>query len=239
MPNENPRPLVDDKFWFEFSRTQVQQAIQRHDEAAGRFQTLAIWAWGIYTSLQAVGFTLANKQLSTEVTAIIALPSLLLIATYWCAIWVQTPTLRKYDPRIPSQIQRAYVASVTEKMVRLRWTKFVSALAATSVSIAIVSASYSPTKNIGRFESKIIRADGFQFVTLTGYSENQSPVTVSIRATPNSTNLLSSTLIPTKDGLIQASLPIGTPLSNLWMVLEWDRRLNERIRVSTTLNDIQ
>src|SRR5262245_59467593 len=98
-------PKVNDAFWFDWSGKLVDNAVASYDEAAKRFQELASWALGIYTAATAIGFALSDKSLKIGPTLGIASASVLLIAAYWSAVWVQTPTVVQFDPRSPASIK--------------------------------------------------------------------------------------------------------------------------------------
>src|ERR1700687_480376 len=115
-----PQPKIDDQYWFNFSETLVSKALDARDQAAAKLQTFALWLWGIYTTLAAIGFTLAAKNLSVADTATIASASGALIVVYWLTIWVQMPKLVGFEPRSPDDImKKAYAANVRAKQWRL------------------------------------------------------------------------------------------------------------------------
>src|SRR5437762_13700390 len=99
------QPVVDDAYWFAYSKELVEKAITSRNEQAARFQSLVGWLWGIYTASAALGLTLGKANLPTCVKVVIALPSLFLIFAYWMAVEAQTPADVEFDPRSPTQIR--------------------------------------------------------------------------------------------------------------------------------------
>lgn len=150
MPDtpEPIKPAIDDQYWFDYSKKRIDSASSSRNDAAAKLQTLIVWLWGIYTAGAAVGMSLAKASYHFLTIVIIALPSLLLIAAYWIAMWVQMPISAAFDPRIPEDIKSAYLEDVNSKSWRLHIAIFLSFLAALLVALALIVASF--TKQLGQ-----------------------------------------------------------------------------------------
>jgi hypothetical protein len=136
-----PRPLVDDAFWFERSKEMVQGAATKRTEAAGKLQTTIGWFWTIYAAAAVVGVSFSDKNFDLWTSLLIVLPVPFLVAGYWLAGWAQVPINVQFDPRAPDEIKAAHVASATKKRERLKWATILSAVGAGAVTIAILTAS--------------------------------------------------------------------------------------------------
>jgi hypothetical protein len=150
---ESVRPLVDDRFWFESSKEMVQNATSSRNEAAAKLQTMIAWFWGIYTASASVGVALSKSTYSFPIILLIASPSVVLIAAYWVAVWVQMPIRAEFDPRIPSDIKRAYHKGIKIKNWKLNVAIALSFVAAAMVSVALIAASLSKQKSSLNFRA--------------------------------------------------------------------------------------
>ena len=101
------KPEIDDRFWFGLSKEMLQNSVSSRNDAAAKVQSMISWFWGIYTASAAVGIALSKTTYSYFIIFLMAAPSLVLIAAYWVAVWVQMPVRAEFDPRTPNSIQRA------------------------------------------------------------------------------------------------------------------------------------
>ena len=162
------RPLVDHKYWFARSKELVDKASSVQTDAAAKLQNTLVWLWGVYTASAAVGLALAKSRLSLPATAIIALPSVLLVAAYWLTTHVQMPSVLWFDPQIPDSIQGAVEAGVRIKRRRLLWAMISSFLAATSVAIAIFAAALTGPPVSFRVRGVRCASSGGEILTVVG-----------------------------------------------------------------------
>ncbi len=138
---EPVHPALDDAYWFAYSKELVEKAITSRNEQAARLQNLVVWFWGIYTAGAAVGLTLGKANFGLIQTAVIALPSFLLILAYWFAVRAQTPIDVEFESQSPTKIIEAYKLSVNEKKKLLRTANILSLVAGLFVAIALAVAS--------------------------------------------------------------------------------------------------
>jgi hypothetical protein len=205
-------PQVDDAYWFDFSKKVVDTAITRRDEAAGNLQKLVLWLWGIYTSSATIGFALSGKELSFGYTLIIASASILLIFVYWCTVWIQLPSLVKFDVRSPDDIKEAYNTMVITRNKKMVFTVFLSIIATVMVSVGLMVASISkPEKTQASMEALLLVGQNENIVSFSGALPNASSATIVIE--PISSDVadkaspITMKLVPLQ-GIIQSSTKI-------------------------------
>ncbi len=153
------RPVLDDAYWFAYSKDIVEKAVASRNEQAARFQTFIVWLWGIYTASAAVSLTLGKENLPLYAKVFIALPSLILILAYWSAVQAQTPPYVRFDPRSPTEIMAAYDEQVRQKENLLWWARAWSFVAAFLIGAALVLASL--TKPAEKSTEKQVTAPEF------------------------------------------------------------------------------
>jgi hypothetical protein len=212
------------------------------DQAAARIQNLALWLWGIYTTLASVGFSLAAKEISWTATLFIASTSLALIFVYWGSVWVQIPVLGTFDPRSPPQIRRVYAQSIESKKRRLIFTKILSAVAAAMVASSLIIASFSKASVADEtdFAGKITSFDHERLISVAARLKGVDTVAISIHPLDapsqlSSTNLV---LIPLKpNGIVQACVTVKGAAERFGVSLEWTNTTGSVVKVSKELRE--
>ena len=243
MPDSPTKPLVDDQYWFDYSKKIVDQSADSLDQAAAKIQTLVIWLWGIYTGFAAIGFTLANKTLPWYSTLLIASTSVLLIAVYWSTVWVQLPVSLSMDPRSPTEIRRVYVALIKIKRARLKLTQFLSGISAAMVAVSLIIASMSrgAVQDEDDFSASVTTVKNEHILALTAKNKSADKVIVSIDPLDlhSGTSQQTAILLPTKgDGLIEASIPLTiVGATNFNVSLEWTNQNGRLIKVSRRIEE--
>jgi len=221
-------PTIDDRYWFEFSRSLLDSAITRRENAADALQKLVIWLWGIYTASAAVGFALSGKQLELWPTLAIALPSGLLVLVYWGTIWVQMPKVVAFDPRSPTEIEQAFSEILTSKSRRLAFTLFLSVVAAIMVSIGLVvaSVSKSPQPALSDFYAVLGEDQNGSIVSVTANAGKTSITELSVTPVSKDNSEQSESivmrLVPTDEGLIQTSMRLNVKVEAVRVQLTWE-----------------
>ena len=148
-PNAPPIPQVNDGYWFNYSKALVDGALKSRDDVAEKLQAFVGWLWSLYTAGAAVGLGLGKLSLGFAGSVVIGSPVVVLVGVYWLTIWVRTPELMQFDPRIPKDIERVYEHNLLMKQRRLRLTLGAAGFAAVIVAWALfyaatVSSSGSP-----------------------------------------------------------------------------------------------
>lgn len=241
-PTKSPVPQVDDAFWFDYSKKLVENAIERRDQAAGKLQKLVLWLWGIYTGSAAIGFSLSEKDLSLEVTLLVASASASLIAVYWGTFWVQMPIRTdSFDPRSPDEISSAYLSSLVNKDLRLKVTLVLSIIAAVMVSVSLLATSVSDKKSHTTSLNALLEKSGDSrliAISATGITANPAHITVYTVPKEGARRILVDAIsIPTNDGILQTSLSYQAQVDIVDIALEWKQkdglnmRINRRIKM--------
>jgi hypothetical protein len=136
-----PVPQINDGYWFAFSKTLVDGALKSRDDAAEKLQVFIGWLWSIYTLGTAIGINLGKLSLGLWPSVLIGSPIIALVCVYWLTIWVRTPALLQFDPRVPQDIARVYEHNLLQKQRRLSLTLMAAGLAAVLVAWALSYAS--------------------------------------------------------------------------------------------------
>ncbi len=223
---ERVQPLVDDKYWFDYSEKHVSTAVERRDKAAAKLQNLVLWLWGIYTTYAAVGFVLSKKPIGLLSTILIAAASAFLIAVYWGTVWVQMPPLVHFDRKSASQIREKHGLIVKTKDIRLKVTLLLSIIAAIMVTVALIVASVSKAGQEGPngFIAKVYSQENKHFIALTANIGNAEKALVAIKPIPSRQDPSETTTFvfsPTEKGLIQTSIPVSSKVNQFEVRLEW------------------
>lgn len=220
-PQPAAKPKLDDQYWFDFSQTLVGKALDARDQAAAKLQTLVLWLWGIYTSLAAIGFTLASKNLSTSDTTAIMLASGALIAVYWLTVWVQMPKLVQFEPRSPDDIRvKAYAANLKGKQFRLTLSLLASVVAAALVAYALTVASTAKpvTVQAPRLTATLDKQGTQRIVAVTAYVGKTDSAMIVLGDGHQSEK---HTYLPADGGLVQASIPTQLKAPSIKVAVEW------------------
>jgi hypothetical protein len=160
----------------------------------------------------------------------------MLIAVYWCAVYVQLPVAVEFDPRSPTEIQNAYKIGVTAKNRRLKWTVALSIIATIFVAFALVWNTIGPKPPLTApwFTASLHAQAKTHLLALTGEigmagvsTEMQisNKVIVRIQPTVSYAGLKTTNeyaLIPFGErGQLQASLPLSFSSDSVDVTLEW------------------
>jgi hypothetical protein len=233
------KPSIDDQFWFDWSKTQIEGALERRLQAFEKLQNLVLWLWGIYTSFAAVGFTLSSKSLELGPTLLIALASGLLIAVYWACVWGQLPISIEFDPRSPTEIKQAHLKSITTKDMRLRIALGLSVVAAIAVALALVVAGTAQSKATPGLEtSGKVMGDRVQ-IAITATIKPKTDVVLEVFSRPNSTewkSVFRKNYRSTEGGDVQVSVEVAKedPFKVVvyWIDDELERSMSRLVRLS-------
>lgn len=221
------KPLVDDAYWFEYSKKMVDQGGQKSEEIVKKFQTLVAWLWPIYTAGAAVGFPLADKNLSPAVTLLIVSASAAMILVYWLTVWIQVPLLVKFDARSPTQIREAASRISKTRNRRALITAGVSLVAAMLVALSLALASLSPSSSgqAPNLEALLGKDQDPRQLSLCVTNINADPdhplVTVRARTPEKEVKGSPWLLKPTAKGLLQTSLPMDPPVEKVTVMVSW------------------
>ncbi|MGB7292165.1 MAG: hypothetical protein WBD99_08335 [Thermodesulfobacteriota bacterium] len=195
---EPARPTVDDQYWFELSKKIVESGTSSRNEAAAILQTMIVFFWGIYTASATVGIALSETSYSLPIILMIASPSIVLIAAYWVAVWVQMPVQAQFDPRIPKQIKEAYIKGVNTKSRRLAAALALSLIAAILVSSALIAASVSKQATSRNFLVYHHPKDGHNIIALSGHFHADTKIILQI--TPSVGPVISKVYVTPQSG---------------------------------------
>jgi len=236
-------PSVDHAYWFEYSKSLLDEALNKRETAAGAIQKLVVWLWGIYTASAAIGFTLSGKELSFWPAIIIAAASGSLIIVYWGTVWVQVPIAVSFDPRSPTEIKGAYNKAVKEKSFRLSVTLLGSVVAAIMVSVALMVASVSkPLKHdYSNISAKVSELGGKQILSVTAWvgETDEALVTATpLLAGDKKGEVVQSLILPSEQGLLQTSMVIPDKSApHIMLELNWTSKSGTEIRISKSIEN--
>ena len=217
-------PIVNDQFWFEFSKKMVEIGQSKRDDAAAKLQTMIGWFWGIYTAGAAVGISLSQTSYSLPIILLIASPSIVLIAAYWVSVWVQMPVEVQFDPRIPNDIKNAYIKGINIKGRKLTAAIALSASAAILVSTALIASSLSKKVPIPNFQAFHHVKEGHDIIALSGYFPPEKKVIVRITSFPRTGSpVISKELfyVMSPSGELQSNIEFDTTSDKYEVIAEW------------------
>ena len=233
--SQTVKPLIDDAYWFDYSKELVEGKQGKRDAAAAALQKLVVWLCGIYTASAAIGFTLSGKDLSFWPAFIIAAASGALIIVYWGTVWVQVPITVNFDPRSPTEIKQAYNEAVKRKSFRLGVTLFGSVIAAVMVSVALVVASVSKpvTQDFSNISTNLAELDGKLFLSVTAWvSETDEVVIIAtpLLADDEQGEVVRAVVLPSSEGLLQTSVEIpDKAATRIQLELSWTTKKGTEI----------
>jgi len=233
-----PSPTISDQYWFDYSKSLLDGAEARRDQAAAKLQNLVLWLWGIYTSVTSIGFALSDKSLEIGPTLLIASGSAALVAVYWATVWVQMPVTIAFDPRSPTSIRRAHGDSMRRKKARLNVTLFLSLVAAFWVSGAMIVASLSKSRGTEyKFAATVEASTSGSSVMLTGFVPDTDRVKVDVKRTEKGKEeVISSQSYLLEKGLLQTSIPVAvSPAVPLLLTVSWENSAKDSMSFSRQL----
>jgi hypothetical protein len=235
--NDGKTPLIDDRYWFEYSKALIDSSVERRDQAAAALQKLVTWLWGIYTASAAVGFGLVEYDLGFQSTFLVAVASGLLIIVYWGTVWVQMPTIVGFDPRSPTEIETAHAQIIRSKNRRLVFTLVMSVLAAVMVSVTLVVASVDKSKKSAApdFQAVLSQDKDERVLALTAWVGEAPIVQVDVTPFANSGEALEVSrlrLIPVEGRLIQTSVHLDARTASALVKLVWKQKSGIEVGLS-------
>jgi len=186
---EKVSPALNHQYWFDASKTMVQNSSSKRLEAAKVVQTMIGWLWGVYTAGAIIGVSLSDKALPLKATLLIAAPVPILLIAYWLAVWAQVPVAVSFDSRIPESIREAYYRAASQTASRLNKALFAAFLAAIVVAIGLVTASVSKTDEtgptLGDFVLHHEQSSGQNFLLINGQFAKSQKITFEIIENPD------------------------------------------------------
>ena len=181
MPEDKRiKPLIGDQYWFERSQEMVQNLTSGPTEAAIKIQSMIGWFWGIYAAGATIGIALSKTTYSFPHILLIASPSVILIAAYWCAVWVQMPITVRFDHRAPEDIKKEYLAVSKTKNQRLKIAIMLSLTAAALVSSALFLTSINKATSLPTLQVYQKKIDGRNNIALSGHFPPNTQITLKI-----------------------------------------------------------
>jgi hypothetical protein len=135
----SPEPKINDQFWFDLSEGMVKNSVDNLNKSYDNINTMIIWGWGIYTGSSI--FTIEYKKITEWwILAILVMPYLLFIFTYWKSIIGKNPVSIKFDGRSPDEIKEAYELTFESKQRELKWLTNSSFITMTLLAMALITA---------------------------------------------------------------------------------------------------
>lgn len=135
----DPRPAIDDQFWFDQSRKIIDGGPKNRIEAAANLQKMIGWFWSVYTAGTFLAVGVSDVTYSLGTLALIIAPSPILVIGYWLAVWARMPASLSFDPRSPDDIRLAYMQATETIYERMNIALACSLLAAILVSVALLA----------------------------------------------------------------------------------------------------
>ena len=210
-------PVIDDGFWFAYSKEIIEKSLGSRNDQAAKLQSLIAWLWGIYTAGAALGLGL-GKANSPLLTALIALPSLILIFAYWSAVDAQSPVDVEFDPRSPTEIKQAYILAVDHKKKQFAKARRWSMAAGIFVAIALFAGSFGkPSAN-----PELGAARKGDSVTVWGRGIASEVVSISIFPRDSEANIIKTATAPCSPrGDFATQFELKSQTKNLVAKIEW------------------
>jgi hypothetical protein len=134
------QPTIDDQFWFDYSKIEVNSSVSKIVDASKNLQTFILWLWSVYTVVAGAG-TVILKAYSRGTIFLLVTPSAIMIVAYFLTFYAQMPTRLESDVRMPRDIERNYSKNLIRMGRRLNWAIIFSALSILSVTICLYIAS--------------------------------------------------------------------------------------------------
>jgi hypothetical protein len=218
------KPTVNDQFWFDISKSMVEDASSSQNEAAAKLQQLIVWLWGIYTASATVGIALSKTSYPLKVIILIASPSAVLIFAYWFAVWVQMPVKVRFDSRIPADIKEAYNKGVRTKGWKLICAVVLSLAAAVLVALALIGASLSKQEVSANFKAYSYTEQEQDIIAITGRFPVDKEIVLKISSIPHldiPSETKKLTYITTGSGELQTNIELDFIADQYEVTIEW------------------
>jgi hypothetical protein len=236
------KPKIDDAFWFDYSKTIVENAQDNRAKAAEKLKDFVKWLWPIYTAGTAIGFALAGKALPLWENILIAAAGASLIGVYWSTLMIELPRLVEFDPRSPTEIQElAYKVVIRSKQKWLRISAITSVLAAFLVSLALMVASASkPEKPVlQEIKTAITTVDNTRKLAVTASVGKAEQVFLTVRPVKSEAGGagVGPLLVTPEEGMAYASISLDKMALPLVVSLEWKNASGTKVILIREVND--
>jgi hypothetical protein len=211
-------PEVNAAYWFGFSKSLVDGAMKSRDDAAEKLQSYVAWLWTVYTAGTVVGINLGKLSLNLWPAILIGSPIIALLGVYWLTVWVRTPTLVRFDPRVPADIELAYQHNLSRKQARLILTLACAGLSAALIAAVLVWAATQSPQSGSSLGVSIMTQNNSRLLFASGTISDASQVTVTVYEYAKNVRgkLLSSDTVTTDKGFFRArGVPIDSTSSPL------------------------
>lgn len=175
--------MVDDFYWLKRGTTFLDAGISSREEAASKLVTGTGWFWTVYTTVALVGVALADRDVSTWVSILIALPTLLLVVAYLYSLRAMMPFDGFFTPNDPKDIEAAYKNALAEKKRRLRDAFIATVGAAAAVLIATIATALSAPGRANEISTSIDRRGSSIDLLVDGQFEPHEEVTLLVTTT--------------------------------------------------------
>ncbi|MFH8463594.1 hypothetical protein [Streptomyces sp. NPDC017991] len=205
--------VVGEEFWLIKGREMVEAAVTKREVAAERILAALAWFWTVYSAAALLGVAVAKPQ-STSVTALLAMPIILLVVAYAVATSVTLPVRVTFDPRIPVQIESEFLAAADEKKKRLLLAQGLMILSALCIAAGVVVSLSLPSRPVGEEFSLVARSAPRSSGTTVVVSGNMSPgsnvlVTVTVKSSEKPTAAAQKLVTIPKSGRLNVALTLS------------------------------
>lgn len=139
MNEEELEPKISPQFWFDLSKTLVENVPDKINESASQFEKLLLWLWGVYTPLVGIGTSAISLWANTPspgTMVLLLLPCVLLLFAYWFVSKAKSTVLVEFSPDAFDSIERAY-----QNIIQTKNEYFEKAQKITLITCAIVPLS--------------------------------------------------------------------------------------------------
>jgi predicted histidine transporter YuiF (NhaC family) len=135
--------ILGDRYWLARAKSMADSAITAREEAAGRIVTGVAFFWTIYSTVVVASLAVSQRA-SATLTIALTIPAAVMVVAYLVALIVIYPVDVQFDPRSPTDIERAYKYALQRKCQRLRAAVFCTSIAGVAVLMAILVAGLAP-----------------------------------------------------------------------------------------------
>jgi hypothetical protein len=224
-----PKPTIDDQYWFDLSKTLIDDSTKARNDAAAKLQTTITWFWTVYTAAITIGAALAAKKFPWYVFVLLSLPSVVLIVAYWMTVRAQMPADVQFDPRSPDDIQTAYNNGLKKKKKALSLALAFSLLAAVVLGAALVTASVAKEKvppapqppSLPDFTAAPQSIGNAAFVRVTGTIPSDTARVVVTPVDPKSDKSIVVLAPVSAKGMLTSNVPVSAPLKKFTVSVAW------------------
>ncbi|MFD5861962.1 hypothetical protein [Streptomyces chartreusis] len=165
---------VGEEFWLAKGREMVEAAVTKREVAAERILAALAWFWTVYSASALLGAAVAKPQ-SPVVTALLAMPIVLLVVAYAVATSVTLPVRVTFDPRVPVQIESEFLATADEKKKRLFLAQGLMVFSALCIAVGIAVSLSLHSRSVAEEVSLVAQSAPRGFRTTVIVSGNMPP----------------------------------------------------------------